>query len=572
MNIQKGSVGGDAGMAKHDSSGETLGYITFVKAGTAPRRALRARWASPYRLTLLLFDFFAANAGILAGFEVVGQDPAIWVSSIQWVSLPLTALMFISFFPAYRLYSYHQVFMLRGHLVALLKSFSWSLVGVTVAILLFTSPEALTGVSAIITVFLVAIAVLLLSRFIWDYLVYVLKAVGMGFLAVGLLATLFPDETPIIMQRWEVLTIGWLGALCLICMGRVFAVHIVFSKWLRRQFRQQVVIIGSDKEAERITDHIVRHNAPFWVTGFIGSQEHTTSKIPLSKPLLGKLSGLPRIVEKERIHEVIVTDESIEKGVLISLLDYCTSQGLGVWFPPRLMPIISMKLHLDNFCGIPMVRLCSQGNEWIVNKMKHAMDALVSFPLFIALLPVFGVIALAIKLNTKGPVFYRAIAIGKGGRFFTMYKFRSMTVSNDHQVHRDYVTRLIKGEIGSEGMEGQVLKITDDPRVTAVGRILRKLSLDELPQLINVLKGDMSLVGPRPCLPYEYELYEEWHRKRLSIRPGITGLWQVSGRSAVSFGDMVLLDLYYLYNRNPLMDLNILYETVFAVLAKKGAY
>jgi len=112
-------------------------------------------------------------------------------------------------------------------------------------------------------------------------------------------------------------------------------------------------------------------------------------------------------------------------------------------------------------------------------------------------------------------------------------------------------------------------KITDDQRVTPIGKLLRKLSLDELPQLINVLKGEMSLVGPRPCLPYEYEAYKDWHKKRLSIRPGITGVWQVTGRSAVSFEDMVLLDLYYIYNRNILMDINILYETIFAVLEKR---
>ncbi len=153
-----------------------------------------------------------------------------------------------------------------------------------------------------------------------------------------------------------------------------------------------------------------------------------------------------------------------------------------------------------------------------------------------------------------------------------MYKFRSMRVNNDVCIHKDYVTKLIKGEIGKDCKGDQVLKITDDSRITSIGKIIRKLSLDELPQLINVLKGDMSLVGPRPCLPYEYELYKDWHKKRQSVRPGITGLWQVTGRSTVSFEDMILLDLYYIYNRSLMMDLSILYETVFVVLGKKGAY
>jgi lipopolysaccharide/colanic/teichoic acid biosynthesis glycosyltransferase len=131
---------------------------------------------------------------------------------------------------------------------------------------------------------------------------------------------------------------------------------------------------------------------------------------------------------------------------------------------------------------------------------------------------------------------------------------------------------LIKGEIGETGADGQILKIVDDPRITAVGRFLRKYSLDELPQLINVLRGEMSLVGPRPCLPYEFSQYKEWHKKRVSVRPGITGVWQVAGRSEVAFEDMILLDLYYVYNRSILLDIQILYETTFAVIRRKGAY
>jgi len=147
-----------------------------------------------------------------------------------------------------------------------------------------------------------------------------------------------------------------------------------------------------------------------------------------------------------------------------------------------------------------------------------------------------------------------------------------MRTDTDSDIHKQFVTKLIKGEIGKEENEGKPLKITNDSRITRVGNILRKFSLDELPQLINVLKGEMSLVGPRPCLPYEYEVYEEWYKKRATVRAGITGLWQVTGRSSVSFEDMILLDLYYIYNRDLSLDLNILFETIFVVLGKRGAY
>jgi len=218
-----------------------------------------------------------------------------------------------------------------------------------------------------------------------------------------------------------------------------------------------------------------------------------------------------------------------------------------------------------------MIRLGSHRFQGLFRKLKHSVDATVALVACILALPLFLVCAAAIRLDSAGPVFYRARAIGKGGRYFRMFKFRTMITGASAEVHKDFVGRMIRGELTADGA-GRTLKITDDPRVTAIGRVLRKTSLDELPQLINVLRGEMSLVGPRPCLPYEFELYKEWHKRRTSVRPGITGLWQVVGRSEVSFEDMILLDLYYIYNRSLELDLTILIETVFVVLRKKGAH
>jgi undecaprenyl-phosphate galactose phosphotransferase len=292
----------------------------------------------------------------------------------------------------------------------------------------------------------------------------------------------------------------------------------------------------------------------------------------MDKKRLGDVINLPQIMEDNRVDEVIVTDETIDKKTLIAIVDYCAARRINVWFPPNCMPVISVKLYIDHFCGIPMIRLGSQKNTWLFSKIKYGLDALATLPIFLLQLPIFLAIAAAIKLTSKGPVFYRATAIGKNGQPFTMFKFRSMRQDSDHTVHKQYVTRMIKGELTSDGDSKKVLKITDDDRVTSIGRIIRRYSLDELPQLINVLKGDMSLIGPRPCLPYEYEAYDDWHKKRTAIRPGISGLWQVTGRSEVSFEDMLLLDLYYVYNRSVVLDMSILFETLFVVLQKKGAY
>ncbi len=213
-----------------------------------------------------------------------------------------------------------------------------------------------------------------------------------------------------------------------LCLARLFLVHIVFTKWLRRYFRQQALVIGTNEEATTITNHVVRLNAPFWIAGVVGSRPLDHSQTLARKECLGELRDLPAIVEKEKIDNIIVTDEDIEKPVLISLLDFATSEGLTVWFPPNLLPIIAMKLIPDNFCGLPMIRLCSQKHSWLFSKMKYALDAMITLPATVLLFPFFAAIALAIKANSKGPVFYRANAIGKNGQAFTMFKFRSMRV------------------------------------------------------------------------------------------------------------------------------------------------
>jgi lipopolysaccharide/colanic/teichoic acid biosynthesis glycosyltransferase len=189
--------------------------------------------------------------------------------------------------------------------------------------------------------------------------------------------------------------------------------------------------------------------------------------------------------------------------------------------------------------------------------------------------PIFLVVALAIKTTSKGPVFFRQRRTGQYGKPFVFLKFRSMYVNNDAAVHREYVTKLIAGkaEKHASGENGQgVYKLTNDPRISRVGAFLRKTSVDELPQFINVLKGEMSLVGPRPPIPYEVEAYDIWHRRRLlEAKPGITGLWQICGRSRVKFDDMVRLDLQYARTWSPWMDIKILARTPGAVLLGEGA-
>jgi lipopolysaccharide/colanic/teichoic acid biosynthesis glycosyltransferase len=208
--------------------------------------------------------------------------------------------------------------------------------------------------------------------------------------------------------------------------------------------------------------------------------------------------------------------------------------------------------------------------------LKRVMDIVGSALALVFFLPAFLAIAVAIKATSKGPVFFRQRRIGQHGNSFVFLKFRSMHVNNDAAVHKEYVQKLIAGKADKHPSNGNgdgVYKLTKDSRITRVGALLRKTSLDELPQFINVLKGEMSLVGPRPPVRYEVEAYDIWHRRRLlEAKPGITGLWQVSGRSRMKFDDMVRLDLQYARTWSPWIDLKILWRTPGAVVLGSGAH
>jgi lipopolysaccharide/colanic/teichoic acid biosynthesis glycosyltransferase len=209
--------------------------------------------------------------------------------------------------------------------------------------------------------------------------------------------------------------------------------------------------------------------------------------------------------------------------------------------------------------------------------IKRMMDIVGSMFILAVCAPIFLIIALAIKASSKGPVLFKQQRIGQHGKAFTFLKFRSMYVDNDSRIHEEYVTQLIAGQArhcpsnGNKGGAG-VYKLTNDARITRVGALLRRSSLDELPQLLNVLRGEMSLVGPRPALPYEVAAYQTWHRRRvLEVKPGITGLWQVSGRCLVKFDEMVRLDLRYAKTWSPWLDMKILWRTPRAVIIGDGA-
>ncbi|MEJ7617147.1 MAG: sugar transferase [Pyrinomonadaceae bacterium] len=283
-------------------------------------------------------------------------------------------------------------------------------------------------------------------------------------------------------------------------------------------------------------------------------------------PVVGHMDALPRAIIEMGAREVIVTDQRVSHDALFDAM-MRLGRGRGVEFrvAPTLLNCLPRKTEIDQIGHLPMITLFRDPLSHAARLAKRAFDLCLAGAALGALSPLWAVIAVLIKLDSRGPVFYKQERVGMDGRIFLFYKFRTMRTDADDRTHREYQRQYIAGDPSTnQGDPGQqpIYKLQRDARVTRVGRILRRLSLDELPQLLNVLRGDMSIVGPRPPIPYEVEFYDLWHRKRLEMKPGLTGLWQVSGRNRLSFEEMVRLDLLYIENWSLLLDLKIILRTL----------
>lgn len=294
--------------------------------------------------------------------------------------------------------------------------------------------------------------------------------------------------------------------------------------------------------------------------------------------------------EEGAVLAVIFTEVSLEReNPVTEILHSKVVRALQENLDPKLVSNLHITVHLfpenwedkrksDSVADIKLYPDLSNktAKKRLPMAIKRGIDILGSALLLVLLSPILGAIALAIKLTSRGPVIFQQDRLGQFGKRFKCLKFRTMCVDNNHQIHREYVQDFIAGKAeGQEkaGAAAVVYKITNDPRVTPIGRFLRKTSLDEFPQFWNVLRGEMSLVGPRPPVPYEFEVYDFWHRRRvLEVKPGVTGLWQVTGRSRTCFDDMVRLDLRYSRSWSIWLDLRILLATPRAVFMGDGAF
>jgi exopolysaccharide biosynthesis polyprenyl glycosylphosphotransferase len=327
----------------------------------------------------------------------------------------------------------------------------------------------------------------------------------------------------------------------------------------------RVLVIGSG-EAGRgvIRTLLARPDLGFRAIGYLDDQTGENN-IGLGRiPHLGSCDDLEGILQKHAdLHAVFIVLPGEMNQEILSLLRVCQTHNIQAHVVPDLLQLSLNRVEFNNMAGIPMLSVREVGISHFQYLMKRLLDLIIVAVGSIPALLAMGLIALAIKLDSPGPILYSAERVGRNNRCFKMYKFRSMVANAERQ--KEALAHLNEAD-------GPIFKIKDDPRLTRVGRFLRRSSLDELPQIYNVLVGNMSLVGPRPPLPEEVEQYKPWHQQRMSVIGGITGLWQVSGRSDLTFDELCLLDIYYIENWSLALDVRILLQTIPHSLFGKGAY
>jgi exopolysaccharide biosynthesis polyprenyl glycosylphosphotransferase len=364
-----------------------------------------------------------------------------------------------------------------------------------------------------------------------------------------------------------------------VCTIAIFGVErfayrrLRMALWRRGINTHRALVVGSGVAGQRIMKDIVeRPDLGYKLSGYVSDMADGPGSPTWTVPIRAKNGGLqrlgavkdvPRILSGQNLQEVIVALPATHHAQILNIIDSCRQYGVAFKLVPDLFEMRFNEVSIDALNGVPLIGV----KEVALTGFNLVIKRVLDFVLGVAALAVAAVpmllIALAIKLNTPGPVFFKQTRVGRHGKTFTCYKFRTMV--RDAEKHLEELQHLNEAD-------GPIFKIKDDPRLTRVGKFLRRTSLDELPQVFNILRGEMSWVGPRPPTPNEVEKYSDWHRKRLEVTPGLTGLWQVSGRSDLSFDEMVKLDLYYAENWSLTVDIMIMLRTVPAVLKREGAY
>lgn len=389
----------------------------------------------------------------------------------------------------------------------------------------------------------------------------VFSATSSGMLLVIITGFLTPDF--VVARGW--LIVSWMMVFLTTSAGRFLLRRVVYGLRAKGFFLSPAVIIGSNEEARLLSEQLSNWQySGLNILGFIDDSTSPVDPRIQNLPILGSLKSLDILIEKYDLKELIVASSAVSRDDLLILFNqYGVADRVNLRLSSGLYEIITTGLEVREIASVPLVNVnkvrLTGSDLWL----KKVVDFGVALPIVILGFPVFLMIAAAVRLDSPGPIIHRRRVMGVNGRTFDAFKFRTMYVNGDDILdqHPDKKEELYRTH-----------KLKDDPRITRVGKFLRKFSLDELPQFLNVLRNEMSVVGPRMISPPELKDYSQWGMNLLTIRPGITGLWQVSGRSDVSYQERVRLDMFYIRNWTVWLDIQIIIRTIPAAIKGRGAY
>lgn len=419
-------------------------------------------------------------------------------------------------------------------------------------------------------------------------LIRIFKATTLAFLVMVLIAFLFRQGVAyrngelVFLQDFSYSRMffiyDWLLSLGFFWAARciVRSVQILYRTSERNLIR--TIVVGSGEMAQVCVSEISeKPRLGYKLVGAVTAKtdEDATQVIDCGARLLGTFDDLPDLVKRYGVEEVLIADTGINPGRMFEVLMECgRDHHIKYRVIPNLFDCLPGKTEIDTIGTLPMIKLFEEPLRGPQRIVKRSMDVMVSLGLLLITWPLWIALAIMIKMESRGPIFLKQERVGMDGKMFLMWKFRSMRTDGNDKAHREIMQRMIKGEDVNLGTPDQPLygKVKDDPRLTRIGSWMRRYSVDELPQILNVLSGQMSVVGPRPPLPYEVRCYKDWHRARFHVRPGITGLWQVSGRNRLHFEEMVRLDVFYIEHWSVWLDLKIMLKTLPVVLAGDNTY